>query len=122
MVSVRDLKSHLRYNAFMRTDPKNITDLVDFVTIDKQYISCHFKCKVKDKTVVSTVNFEPYDGKIEISVFDMIVHPIESYNRYYHTPITIFGEDHQKTIVLKAFKKVSNYFVWNQQENRYIYN
>ncbi|MDQ7044945.1 MAG: hypothetical protein Q9M32_03405 [Sulfurimonas sp.] len=106
----------------MRTDPKNITDLVDFVKIDRFYISCHFKCRVKDKTVVSTVSFEPYEGKIEISILDMLFHPVKSYNRYYHTPITIFAEDAQHTIVLKAFKKVSNYFVWNQQENKYIYN
>lgn len=106
----------------MRNDPKHITELVDFVTIDRHYISCHFKCKIKDKTVVSTLNFEPYGGKIEISLFDMIFHPIKSYNKYYHTPITIFSEDSHETIVLKAFKKVSNYFVWNQQEDRYIYN
>lgn len=106
----------------MRNDPKNILDLVDFVKIDKMYISCHFKCKVKDKTVVSTVSFEPFEGKIEITTLDMILHPIKSYNKYYHTPITIFGDECQKTIVLKAFKKVSNYFVWNQQEKKYIYN
>ncbi len=122
MVIKRDLKSHLGYNVGMRNDPKSITDLVDFVRIDKTYISCHFKCKVKDKTVVSTVAFEPYHGRIEISFLDMILHPIKSYNKYYHTPITIYGEYSQETIVLKAFKKVSNYFVWNQQQNRYIYN
>lgn len=106
----------------MRNDPKNITDLVDFVKIDKSYIACHFKCKIKDKTVVSTLDFEPYDGKIKISFFDMILHPIKSYNRYYHTPITIFSQTSQETIVLKAFKKVSNYFVWNAERNCYIYN
>jgi len=96
--------------------------LVDFVKIDKDYISCHFKCRIKNKTVVSTVSFEPYDGKIEISFMDMLLHPRESYNKYHHTPITIFAQESQKTIVVKAFKKVSNYFVWNQQKNRYIYN
>lgn len=106
----------------MKADVKNIIDLVDYISIDSLHISCHFKCKVKDKTVVSTVNFEPYEGKIEISVLDMLLHPINSYNKYYHTPITIFSKDCQQTIVLKAFKKVSNYFVWNQQEKKYIYN
>lgn len=106
----------------MRNDPKHITDLVDFVTIDRMYISCHFRCRIKDKTVVSTVSFEPYEGKIVISFMDKIFHPIRSYNKYYHTPIKIFSDDGQKTIVLKAFKKVSNYFVWNHQQNRYIYN
>ena len=106
----------------MRNNPKHITDLVDFVRIDQSYISCHFKCKIKDKTVVSTLAFEPYNGKIEISTLDMILHPIKSYNKYYHTPITIFAEDCHETIVLKAFKKVSNYFVWNQQQDCYIYN
>ena len=106
----------------MRTDPKNITALVDFVKIDKSYISFHFKCKIKDKTVVSTVAFEPYNGKIEIPILDKILHPIKSYEKYYHTPIIIYGESNQETIVLKAFKKVSNYFIWNQQQNRYTYN
>ena len=106
----------------MRNDPKNVTDLVDYIKIDKFFISCHFKCKVKDKTVVSTLAFEPYDGRIEIGLIDIIIHPIKSYNRYYHTPITIFSKECNETIVLKAFKKVSNYFVWNQQQNKYIYN
>ena len=106
----------------MRNNPKNVTDLVDYIKIDKAHISCHFKCKIKDKTVVSTLAFEPYNGKIEIGLMDMIIHPINSYNRYYHTPITIFSEESNETIVLKAFKKVSNYFVWNQQQNKYSYN
>ena len=106
----------------MRADQRDIVSLVEFVKIDKFYVSCHFKCKVKDKTVVSTVPFEPYDGKIEFEWKDILFHPIKSYNRYYHTPITIYGRDNHETIVLKAFKKVSNYFIWNHQENKYIYN
>jgi hypothetical protein len=106
----------------MGSRQKDILSLIDFVKIDRFYVSCHFKCRVKGKTVVSTVPFEPYDGKIEIRWQDIILHPIKSYNRYYHTPITIYGNDCHETIVLKAFKKVSNYFVWNQQEHRYIYN
>ncbi len=101
---------------------RNIISLIEFVKIDKFYVSCHFKCNIKGKTVVSTVPFEPYDGKIIFTWQDILLHPVKSYNRYYHTPITIYGNDTHDTIVLKAFKKVSNYFIWNQQENRYIYN
>ena len=106
----------------MKIEHKNIISLIEFVKIDKFYISCHFKCNVKDKVVVSTVPFEPFDGRIEFTWQDILFHPIKSYNRYYHTPITIYGNDNHDTIVLKAFKKVSNYFIWNQQQNRYIYN
>ncbi|MDF1875562.1 hypothetical protein JHD48_07430 [Sulfurimonas sp. SAG-AH-194-I05] len=106
----------------MRGDPKHITSLVEYVKIDRFYISCHFKCDIKNKTVVSTVAFEPYNGKIEFTWAEIIFHPIRSYNKYYHTPITIYGDDVHDTIVLKAFKRVSNYFVWNQQQERYIYN
>ena len=101
---------------------EKVNELIDFVKIDRFYVSCHFKCQVKGKTVVSTVPFEPYEGKIEFTWQDIVLHPIKSYNRYYHTPITIYGNDTHHTIVIKAFKKVSNYFIWNQEENKYIYN
>lgn len=98
-----------------------VVNLLDFVKIDRFYVVCHFKCKVKNKTVVSTVPFEPYAGRIEITLKDILLHPIESYNRYYHTPIKIYGSDCHETIVLKAFEKVSKYFEWNSQEQKYIY-
>lgn len=98
-----------------------VVSLLDFVKIDRFYVVCHFKCKVKNKTVVSTVPFEPYDGRIEIEWKDVIIHPIESYRKYYHTPIKIYGSDGQETIVLKAFEKVSKYFDWNHEEQKYIY-
>lgn len=101
---------------------KKIIELVDFITVDKSYIICYFKCKVKNKTVVSTVPFEPYTGKIEFKWTDIVFHPIESYNKYYHTPIMIYGNDCHETIVLKAFEKVSNNFTWNEEEDRFIYN
>jgi hypothetical protein len=101
---------------------KGVIGLIDFVHIDKLYISCHFKCNIKNKTVVSTVPFEPYDGKIELKWQEMLFHPIKSYNKYYHTPIVIYAKDTNKTIVLKAFKKVSNYFIWDKHLNKYIYN
>lgn len=101
---------------------KQVNALIDFVKIDRFHVSCHFKCKVKGKTVISTVPFEPYEGKIEFTWTDILFHPIRSYNRYYHTPITIYGTDSHHTIVLKAFKKVSRYFIWSQKDNKYIYN
>jgi len=101
---------------------KKATSLLDFVRIDRHYVICHFKCKVKNKTVVSTVPFEPYDGKIEITFKEILLHPIKTYNRYYHTPITIYGENTHETIILKAFEKVSKYFIWNDQKQQYIYN
>jgi len=100
---------------------KNIVSLIDFVKIDRFYIVYHFKCKVTHKSIISSVPFEPYDGKIEISWQDMLLHPIDSYNKYYHTPITIYGEENEETIVLKAFKKVSKHFRWSQKDECYIY-
>ncbi len=101
---------------------KNIVSLIESVKIDELTVSCHFKCRVKNKTIISTVAFEPYDGKIEITWQEMILHPIASYNRYYHTPITIYGNDTHETIVLKAFKKVSKHFIWDLAQQKYIYN
>lgn len=106
----------------MKLDAKHINPLVEYVKIDRYYVSCHFKCDIKNKTVVSTVAFEPYEGKLQLTLGDIIFHPIRSYNRYYHTPITIFAKDTQETIVLKAFNRVSNYFVWNQHLGKYVYN
>ena len=101
---------------------KNIASLLESVKVDEFYVVCHFRCKVKDKIVVSTVPFEPYDGKIDISWKEVLIHPIKSYNRYYHTPITIYGNSCNETIVLKAFEKVSEYFKWDKKEQKYIYN
>ncbi len=101
---------------------KNILSLIESVKIDELTVSCHFRCDVKNKTIISTVPFEPYDGKIEITWQDKVLHPIKSYNRYYHTPITIYGDETQETIVLKAFKKVSKHFSWNSAQQRYIHN
>lgn len=106
----------------MSAADKNIIMLLDFVKIDKFYVTCHFKCKVKNRTIVSTVPFEPYEGKMEFTWKEIVFHPIISYNRYYHTPIMIYGNDCENTIVLKAFKNVSNYFKWNEKEQKYIFN
>lgn len=101
---------------------REILELLDSIEIDKFYVICHFKCHFTHKTVISTVPFEPYDGKIEITLKDILLHPIKSYNRYYHTPITIYNHNCNDTIVLKAFEKVSKYFVWDTHLNKYIYN
>ena len=100
---------------------KEIVSLLDYIRIDKYYVSCHFKCLIKNKTVISTVPFEPYEGKIEITWQDVMLHPIKTYNRYYHTPITIYSDHSHKTIVVKAFKHVAKHFKWNSKEQKYIY-
>ncbi|DAB28830.1 MAG: hypothetical protein A2513_07785 [Sulfurimonas sp. RIFOXYD12_FULL_33_39] len=105
----------------MLEDSKKILALLDYVKIDKYSVVCCFKCNVKNKSVVSVVPFEPFDGKIEISLKEMIFHPINSYNRYYHTPITIYGDGSKETIVLKAFKKVAHNFEYDELKHKYIY-
>jgi len=101
---------------------RSIAPLLESVKVDEFYVVCHFRCKIKDKIVVSTVPFEPYTGKIEFSWQDIVFHPMKSYNRYHHTPITIYGNNCDETIVLKAFEKVAEYFKWDNKEQRYIYN
>ena len=105
----------------MRITHDNVISLLDSLKMDRFYVVCYFRCDITKKTVVSTVPFEPYDGKIELTWHDILLHPIESYNRYYHTPITIYNSDCHETIVLKAFEKVSKHFVWSRQRKRYIY-
>jgi hypothetical protein len=100
----------------------NVISLLDYVKIDRFYVVCHFKCKTTDKSIVSKVPFEPYEGKIEISWMEMLMHPFKSYNKYYHTPIVIYGNDCHETIVLKAFEKVSKHFKWNPEKKSYEYN
>lgn len=99
----------------------NIISLLDYIKIDSFSVVCHFKCQETNKSVVSSVPFEPYEGKIEFKWQDIAFHPIKSYNRYYHTPITIYGNDTHETIVLKAFKKVANKFKWNSEKNSYTF-
>ncbi|MDQ7043039.1 MAG: hypothetical protein Q9M34_05845 [Sulfurimonas sp.] len=99
---------------------KNVISLLEYIKIDSFNIVCHFKCKETNKRVISTLAFEPYDGKIEFTWRDLLLHPFMSYNRYYHTPITIYSDETTETIVLKAFKKVSNNFKWNENTNSYI--
>jgi len=100
---------------------KNVVNLLEYVKIDSFSVVCYFKCKETNKSIVSSVPFEPYEGKIEFTWQELLLHPLQSYNRYYHTPITIYSDDIHETIVLKAFEKVSKHFSWNSEKNRYIY-
>lgn len=106
----------------MPINHNKIVALLEFVKIDSFHIICHFKCRETNKSVVSSVPFEPYDGKIEFTWQEILLHPIRSYNRYYHTPIVIYGSDSHETIVLKAFTKVADQFSWNAQKQTYIHN
>lgn len=99
-----------------------IHSLLESICVDGDTVICYFRCNVQDKIVTSRVPFEPYDGKIIFSWVDIVLHPIHSYNRYYHTPITIYGSDCDETIVIKAFENVSKYFIWSNKEEKYIYN
>jgi hypothetical protein len=99
----------------------SVISLLEYVKIDSFNVVCHFKCKQTNKTIISSVPFEPYEGKIEFTWMDIFFHPFKSYNRYYHTPIIIYGDDTYETIVLKAFKKVSNHFQYNKEKNSYTY-
>lgn len=100
---------------------QEILSLLDYVKIDRFSVVCHFKCKETDKVIISRVPFEPYEGAIVLSWKDIFLHPLRSYKKYYHTPITIYGNDTHETIVLKAFEKVSSNFRWNPKANKYEY-
>ncbi len=106
----------------MHENYENIIKLVENIKVDKFHVSCYFKCNITNATLVSTVAFEPYNGKIELSWKEMLLHPIDSYNKYYHTPITIYGNSCDETIVLKAFEKVEKHFVWNNELKQYVRN
>jgi len=100
---------------------KNVISLLDSVEMDRFHVVCYFRCNITKKMIVSSVPFEPYDGKIELKWQDILFHPLKSYHRYYHTPITIYDNNCHETIVLKAFEKVSQHFVYNKEKERYIY-
>ena len=94
----------------MYAPSSKVLSLLEYIKIDSFSVECHFKCSKTNKSIISSVPFEPFDGKIELSWQDVLLHPIKSYNRYYHTPITIYSYDAHETIVLKAFMKVSQHF------------
>ena len=84
--------------------------LLEYVRIDKYTVTCSFRCPKTNKSIISVVPFEPYEGKITFSWKDLVFHPIASYKRYYHTPITIYSSQNKHTIVNKAFQQVSKRF------------
>lgn len=95
--------------------------LLDYVKVDSYSVICHFKCKQTNKSVVSAVPFEPFKGKITFTYQEIFLHPIKSYNKYYHTPITIYGKKTEETIILKAFKKVARHFVWDAKKEMFVH-
>lgn len=100
----------------------SLNKLLHHVKIDQFYVVCYFRCKVKNKTVISKIPFEPYNGKIEFTWKDILFHPIRSYNIYYHTPIKIYDySKYDETLVQKAFNKVSKYFRWDSKLQNYVY-
>ena len=110
-----------RVGVIMPIIHENILHLLEYVKIDRFSVVCYFRCKLTDKSIVSSVPFEPYEGSIEFTWKELLLHPVKSYNKYYHTPITIYGNDCHETIVLKAFEKVSGHFKWNDEKQMYIY-
>ena len=100
---------------------KKIRDLLEHISITSSTVTCYFKCAQTNKSIISIVPFEPYEGKIKFSYKDILLHPIRSYNKYYHTPIVIYTYDNEHTLLLKAFEKISTKFQWNEETSQYIY-
>jgi len=103
----------------MQVDCQKITPLVDYIKIDRTTVSCHFKCPVSGKKIVSTVAFEPFEGKITLTLKDWLFHPLQSYKKYFHTPIVIYAQECNKSIILKAFKQVASDFIWDDEKESY---
>jgi len=97
-----------------------IIALLDHIEIDATTLRYHFRCQECEKKIVSIIPFEPYDGKIILTWKDILLHPLKSYERYYHTPIVIYGNESEKTVLFKAFEKVSNHFSWNDKSQKYM--
>jgi len=103
-------------------DDRAIEDLVDHIQIDRRRVIFFFKCPNSAKIVRSEIPFEPYEGAIVLEYKDILLHPIASYKRYYHTPITIYTKDSssEKTLMQKAFKEVADLFLWSPSQKSYI--
>ena len=103
--------SHIPYD--------EILNHVERVHVDRYNVYCYFTCKDDNERVrhiLSTLPFEPYEGKIELTYKDILLHPKRSWDRYYHTPITIFSHENQETIVRKAFSLIENKFDYKNGE------
>ncbi|MBU0632777.1 hypothetical protein KKA17_09025 [bacterium] len=83
------------------------------VHVDKHNVYCYFTCKDesnRERHILSTLPFEPYEGKMVFTYKDVLLHPFKTWDRYYHTPITIYSYENQKSIVEKAFSLIENKF------------
>lgn len=94
----------------MSQSDEKILSLLEYVEVSSSSVKYHFKCDKSGKKAVSELAFEPYDGKIVITLADMLFHPIKSYKRYYHTPIIIYSKTEQKALLHKAYLNISDYF------------
>jgi hypothetical protein len=101
-------------------DYQKILALIEYIKINQFYVSFHFRCPLTKEIVISTVPFEPYEGKIKFKWYEIVFSPICCYKRYYHTPITIYSAHEDNTILLKAFEKVKKKFLWDSKEKKYI--
>jgi hypothetical protein len=104
----------------MQTHYDKIVSLVEVVKINSSYISYYFYCPITKKRVISTLPFEPYSGKITFSYKEILLHPIKSYHKYYHTPIVVYDANTEETILLKAFAKVQHQFEWHNEKQSFI--
>lgn len=93
----------------MPTDEK-ILSFLEYVEVNATSVKYHFKCHKSGKKASSELPFEPYDGKIIITLKDILLHPVKSYKRYYHTPIVIYSKTEQKALLRKAYLNISDYF------------
>lgn len=105
----------------MSYDSRNIISLLESLKIDGSDVICYFRCNETGKNITSKVPLEPYAGKITFTWIEILLHPLQSYEKYYHTPITIYSSRSYETVVLRAFEKVSNHFIWNEKQEKYEY-
>jgi hypothetical protein len=87
--------------------------------VDAKSVTCHFRCPKSQKVLVVSVDFGPFEIA-EISVKDWILSPITSYKKRYATPITLYAQECQQSLLFKAFKKVAFEFKWSDEYNSYI--
>ena len=97
-----------------------IVSLLEVVRVNGFYISYYFYCPVTQKRVIATLPFEPYSGKITFTYKEILLHPIKSYQKYYHTPVVVYDPNNEESILLKAFMQVQNKFQWHDEHGRFV--
>ncbi len=98
---------------------EEILNHLERVHVDKHNVYCYFTCideKERVRHIISTLPFEPYEGKIIFSYADVILHPLRSWEKYYHTPITIYSKENHKSIVQKAFSFIEDKFYFKDDK------